>query len=65
MNISGSRVIHIVIVLCLSLQSIWTLSLISKLKAGSVWKVKVVSANMDIFLFAINKRINTNINWGY
>ena len=64
MNISGSCVIHIVIVLCLPLPSIWHLSFISKLKAGSVSKVKVVSANTDTILVAINKRSNTNINEG-
>ena len=35
-----------------------------KLKAGSVSKVKVVSANADTILVAINKRSNTNINEG-
>ena len=38
------------------------LKIISKLKAGSVPKVKVVSANGDTILVAINKRCNTNIN---
>ena len=40
------------------------LKIISKLKAGSVPDVKVVSVNMDTILFAINKRSNTNINKG-
>ena len=40
------------------------LKIISKLKAGSVPKVKVVSANADIILVAVNKRCNTNINVG-
>ena len=35
---------------------------ISKLKAGSVSKVKIVSA--DAILVAYNKRVNTNINEG-
>ena len=38
------------------------LKLISKLKAGTVSKVKCVSANADAILVAINKRSNTNIN---
>ena len=62
MNISGSLVIHIVIVLCLPHLSVWHLSFISKLKAGSVSKVKVVFANPDTVLVAINKQSNTNIN---
>ena len=37
---------------------------ISKLKAGSVSKVKLVSANADTILVFINKRSNTNINEG-
>ena len=61
MNISGSCVIRTVIVLCLPLPSVWHLSFISKLKAGSVSKVKVVSANTDTILVAINRRSNTNI----
>ena len=64
MDISGSHVIHIVIVLCLPLQTIRTLLLIIKLKAGPVSKVKVGSANADAILVAINERINTNINEG-
>ena len=64
MNISGSRVIHIVIVLCLAPPSVWHLSLISKLKVGSVPNVKVVSANADTILVAINKWSNTNTNEG-
>ena len=40
------------------------LKIISKLKAGSVSKVKVVSANTDTILVAINKWSNTNINEG-
>ena len=38
------------------------LKIISKLKAGSLSKVKVVSANVDTILVAINKLSNTNIN---
>ena len=38
------------------------LKIISKLKAGSVPNVKVVSTNADTILVAINKRCNTNIN---
>ena len=38
------------------------LKIISKLKAGSVSKVKVVSANEGTILVAINKQSNTNIN---
>ena len=68
MNISGSRVIHSVIVLCLPLSVgltfIVLLKIISKLKAGSVPNVKVVSTNADTILVAINKRCNTNINEG-
>ena len=68
MNISGSRVIHIVIVFfsssSIGLEFIVHLKIISKLKAGSVPKVKVVSANADTILVAINKRCNTNINEG-
>ena len=68
MNISGSRVIHIVKV-CMSSASfgltfIFHLKIISKLKAGSVSNVKVVSANADTVLVAINKRSNTSINEG-
>ena len=62
MNISGSRVIHIVIVLRFLLPSIWTLLFI--LKAGFVSKVKLVSANSDAILVAIKMRINTIINEG-
>ena len=40
------------------------LKILSKLKAGSVSKVKVVSANADAILVAINKRSNTNIYEG-
>ena len=40
------------------------LSFISKLKAGTVSKVKIVSANTDTILVAINMRSNTNINEG-
>ena len=40
------------------------LKIISKLNAGPVSKVKVVSANADTTLVAINKRSNTNINEG-
>ena len=51
MNISGSRVIHSVIVLCLPLSVGLTfvvlLKIISKLKAGSLPNVKVVSTNAD------------------
>ena len=68
MNISGSRVIRSVIVLCLPLSVgltfIVLLKIISKLKAGSVPNVKVVSTNADTILGAINKRCNTNINEG-
>ena len=67
MNISGSRVIHIVIVFVSSpsidLIFIVHLKIISKLKAGSIPNVKVVSANADTILVAINK-INRNINEG-
>ena len=38
------------------------LKIISKLKAGCFLNVKVVSANIDTILVAINKRSNTNIN---
>ena len=38
------------------------LKIISKLKAGSVPNVKVVSANADTILVAIDKQCNTNIN---
>ena len=48
----------------ISLTFIIHLKIISKLKAGSVSKVKVVSANEDTILVAINKRSNTNINKG-
>ena len=41
------------------------LKIISKLKAESVPNVKVVAANADTILVAINKRCNTNINEGY
>ena len=51
MNISGSYVIRIVIVLCLPLPSVRHLSFISKLKARSVSKVKVVSANVETILY--------------
>ena len=67
MNISGSRVIYSVIVLSspsVGLAFIVLLKIISKLKAGSVPNVKVVSANADTILVAINKRCNTNINEG-
>ena len=52
MTISGSRIFHIVIVLCLPPSiginsSQIHLKIIAKLKAGSVPKVKVVSANAD------------------
>ena len=40
------------------------LKIISKLKVGSVPNVKVVSANADTILVAINKRSNTNTNDG-
>ena len=40
------------------------LIIISKLKVGSVSKVKVVSANADTILVASNKRSNTNSNEG-
>ena len=56
MNISGSCVIHTVIVLCLPLP--WHLPFISKFKAGSVSKMKVVSANADTILIAINRWSN-------
>ena len=68
MNISGSRVIHSVIVLCLPLRrsDIYRSSQNHlKLKAESVPNVKVVAANADTILVAINKRCNTNINEGY
>ena len=45
-----------------SLASICTLSVISKLNAGSILKVKVASPKSDAILVAINKRINTNSN---
>ena len=69
MNFSGSRVIHIdcdsfVSSPSISLTFIVHLKSIWKLKAGSVPDVKVVSANADIILVAINKRSNTNINEG-
>ena len=64
MNISDSRVIHIVIAWCLPPPSVRHLSFISKLKAGSVPNVKVVSANADTILVAISKRSSTNINEG-
>ena len=48
----------------ISLTFIVHLKIISKLKAGSVSKVKVVSANADTNLVAIKKRSNTNINEG-
>ena len=40
------------------------LKIISKLKAGSLSKVKVVLANADTILIAINKWSNTIINEG-
>ena len=40
------------------------LKIFSNLNAGSVSKVKVVSATADTILVAINKRSNTNINEG-
>ena len=40
------------------------LKIISKLKAGSVSKLEVVSANADTILVAINKQSNMNINEG-
>ena len=40
------------------------LKIISKLKAGSLSKVKIVLANADTILVAINKQSNTNINEG-
>ena len=71
MNISGSRIIHIVTVLCRPLHrsdiypsSKTHLKIFSILKAGSIPNVKVVSANADTILVAINKRSNTNINEG-
>ena len=64
MNISGSRVIHIVIVMCLPLPSISTLLFISKFKARSLSKVEVVSAKADTIFVAINKRSNMNIEEG-
>ena len=67
MNISGSRVIHIVIVLCLPLPSVWHLSCISKSSQNwrqDLFQKWVVSANADTILVAINKRSNTNINEG-
>ena len=55
-------------VLCLPLSVVLTfivhLKIISKLKAGSVPNVKVVSATTDTILVAINKRSNTNTNEG-
>ena len=62
LNISGSRVIHIAIVVFHRSDINLHLKIISKFKAGSVSKVKVVSANADTILVAINKRSNTNIN---
>ena len=65
MNISGSCVIHIVIVLCLLLPSVWHLSFISK--SSQNWrqdlfqKWKLYRRTRTI-LVAINKRNNTNIN---
>ena len=38
------------------------LKIMSKLRAGSVSKVKVVPVNADTILVAVNKRSNTNIN---
>ena len=67
MNISGSCVIHIDYVVSspsIGLTFIVHLKIISKLRAGSVSKEKVVSANADTILVAINKRSNTNINEG-
>ena len=64
MNISGSRIIHTVILLCLPFPLICTFLFISKLKAESVSKVKVVSANADTILATINKRSNKNIKEG-
>ena len=67
MNISGSRVIHVWLYYVfpfISLTFIVHLKIISKLKAGTVSKVKVVSPNVDTILAAINKRRNTNINEG-
>ena len=45
-----------------SLASVCTLSLISKLNARSILKVKDCVAKSDAILVAINKRINTNSN---
>ena len=50
--------------LSIGLTFIVHLKFISKLKTGSVSKVKVVSANADTILVAVNKRSNTNINEG-
>ena len=49
---------YVVIVMCLPLPSIWNSLFISKLKAGSVSKVRFVSANEDAILVAVNKRSN-------
>ena len=72
--VEHSRVIHIVMVLCLPLYMspsigltfIVHLKIISKksLKARSLPNVKVVPANADTILVAINKRSHTNINEG-
>ena len=66
MNISGklwhSHCDCVVFSPSIGLTFIVHLKIISKLKAGSVAKVKVESANADTFLVAINKRSNTNIN---
>ena len=69
MNISGSCVIHIVIVLSCVFpfhrSDIYRSSQNHlKIEGKSVSKVKVVSANADIILVAINKRSDTNINEG-
>ena len=65
MNISGRRVIHILMVLCLRPAIGLTLSFISKSSQnGSGPNVEVVLANVDTILVAINMRSNMNINEG-
>ena len=67
MNISGSRYSHCdcfvsSIIGDIGLTFIVHLKILSKLKAGCVPNKKVVSANTDIILVAINKQSNMNIN---
>ena len=62
MNISGSRVIHIVIVVCLP--SVWHLSSSHnhlKIESRICFKSENVSANAHTILVAINKRRNIRI----